>query len=697
MSGLSGNRLGPYHIIEKIGRGGMATVFKARNIATNQIVAIKVLVPQLALQENFKERFKREAQVLQDLKHPNIVPILDYGESGGFTYIVMPLMEVGGLDDRLSDGPLQLDEGVRVVGQIASALQFAHDNGVIHRDVKPSNILIDEDGNAWLSDFGFAHVQEATVSLTGSALIGTPAYMAPEQVLGEGITRKTDQYALGVVLFQVCTGHLPFDSETPMAIALKHAADPLPRPRSVNPNLPDAVEWVLIKALSKDPDLRYGSINELFEAFRDAIHTAIDVRAGVVRGGARSSSPVEEEFRRTGRTQTDQVETNTLILGQTQPRRSLPVLLLLLLLIIPLAAFAGFRLSPDLLASASNSLGQESTSGHDLEATIAVLSTANAPREGTAVTPGQVQTAVAATLTAMSTDSSVIATEDSIATPEVTERTSASPTVTDVIQLDEGATSTVTVSPTATPTEDTTPSTPGGPTPTITVTMTQTQTPTPTLTGTVTPTLNPTDATLTAMAPTTETYTPTTLASLTFTPTPTKTLTMTKTPTKTKTMSPTPSMTVTTVSPTSTTVTPTYLPTKTPSSTTPTFVKTPTTEAVVTDPCDGISLGGFQQGGDTVQWKITNDSGSPIYIIAIVINWPSEHQRLNKVWLRGNPIWTGSEPSPTVITFSDLKPIRKIDNEQTSVLKFLFMKEWNGLVYGLGVRFHQGCDIARAN
>jgi hypothetical protein len=679
----------------------MAAVFKARHTTTNEIVAVKVLAPQLAMQDNFMQRFKREAQVLRDLSHPNIVPILDFGESMGFSYLVMPLMKVGGLDDRLNDGPLQLEEGVRIIGQVASALQYAHDQGVVHRDVKPSNILIDEDGNAWLADFGFAHVHDATVSLTGSALIGTPAYMAPEQVLGGGVTRKTDQYALGVVLFQVCTGQLPFDSETPMAIAFKHAADPLPQPRSVNPNLPDAVEWVLIKALLKDPDHRFGSVDELYEAFRDAIHNAIDVRAGVLKGGARSPSPVVEEFRRTGRTQSDHVEANTLILGgtQSQPRRSLPVLLILLLFAVPLGVFAGIRFGPGLFASASDSPVIAGAPGLDIEATIAAVSTANAPKEGTAVKPGQVQTAVAATLTAISTDRINPTSETIPASSESPEKASATPTSTDVRMLGTEGTPTSTASPTEIPTEDYTPLTPGEPTPSVTVTMTLTLTPTPTLTSTVTPTLNPTDATLTSIAATLETYTPTTWVSPTFTPTPTKTLTMTKTPTMTKTVSPSPSVTVTTVSPTASTVSPTWLPTKTPSSTTPTtIVKTPTTEAVVTDPCDGITLGGFQRGGDNVQWKITNDSGSPIYIIAIVLDWPSKHERLNEVLLRGNPIWTkGSDLSPTVITFSDLKPIRKIDHGKSSVLKFIFMKEWNGLAYGLGLRFHQGCDIAKVN
>jgi len=271
MSELIGRVLGNYHILEQIGRGGMARVFKALDLTHERTVAIKVLSPHLALESNFKARFEREVQVLRELEHPNIVPILDYGEAGGLAYIVMPYMKVGTLSDRLKDGDLTVKESARIIGQIAAALQHAHEVGVVHRDVKPSNILIDEDGNAWLSDFGFAHIHDATMSLTGSALIGTPAYMAPEQVSGKPVSPLSDQYSLAVVVYHLSTGHLPYDAETPMAIALSHVTSPLPRPRLVNPDLSRSVEAVLIKALAKEGSHRFASIADFNQALQEAL------------------------------------------------------------------------------------------------------------------------------------------------------------------------------------------------------------------------------------------------------------------------------------------------------------------------------------------------------------------------------------------------------------------------------------------
>ena len=173
-------------------------------------------------------------------------------------------------------GPLDPIQGGRIVDQLASALSYAHENGVIHRDVKPSNVLLDDQGNAVLSDFGFARPQDASQNLTGSALIGTPAYMSPEQCRGEPIDARSDQYSFAIMLYQITTGQLPFDGETPMAVAMKHVSVPLPRPRSVSPSLPEGIELVLIKALAKDPALRFASIKDLNQAFQAELKAALD-------------------------------------------------------------------------------------------------------------------------------------------------------------------------------------------------------------------------------------------------------------------------------------------------------------------------------------------------------------------------------------------------------------------------------------
>ncbi|MEE8568319.1 MAG: serine/threonine-protein kinase, partial [Anaerolineales bacterium] len=292
MPDLIGKAVGCYTVLEQIGRGGMATVYKALNRNDGQTVAIKVLTPQLAMEENFRARFRREARVLRKFKHPNIVPVLDYGEANGLVYLVMPFMQVGTLRDRMLSGELRVQEAASIVNQIASALQYAHDARVIHRDVKPSNILIDENGNAWLSDFGFAHVSDSSLSLTGSALIGTPAYISPEQINGSKITHLSDQYSLGVLLYHLSTGRLPYDADTPIAIAIKHATEPLPRPRSVNPNLPDAVEAILIKALAKDPAQRFNSVAEFNDAFQAALQQALDPVSGLLKPGAVGTAPL---------------------------------------------------------------------------------------------------------------------------------------------------------------------------------------------------------------------------------------------------------------------------------------------------------------------------------------------------------------------------------------------------------------------
>jgi serine/threonine protein kinase len=245
MDRLEGLKLGNYHILEQIGQGGMTMVFKALDLVRNETVAVKVLSPYIAQDPKFETRFNREIDLLLELKHPNIVPVLDYGKHNGFAYIVMPFMPRGTLYNRLDGGPLTPQEGVQIVDDIARGLQFAHDHGIVHRDVKPSNVLMSDDGRALLSDFGFAHVIDVSLSLTGSALIGTPAYMSPEQCQGDQLTPSSDQYSMGILLYQLCTGQLPFSGDTPMAVAVQHINEPLPRPRAVNPRIPRDVERVL--------------------------------------------------------------------------------------------------------------------------------------------------------------------------------------------------------------------------------------------------------------------------------------------------------------------------------------------------------------------------------------------------------------------------------------------------------------------
>jgi serine/threonine protein kinase len=271
MSSLTGRIFGNYQIHESVGRGGMATVYRARDRRTSQDVAIKFISPALAENEQFIRRFRREVKVVAQLDHPNIVPVLDYGEQDGYAYQVMPFLNIGSLSDRLDKGPISIEDGGRVLDQVATALAYAHQHGVIHRDVKPSNILLDPEGNALLADFGMARRVEATESLTGSAVIGTPAYMAPEQVQGGPVDSRCDQYALGVILFQLSTGTLPYAAKTPMGYLLKHVNEPFPAASQRNQQVPLMIEHVILKATAKDPAERFESISEMNRTFQASL------------------------------------------------------------------------------------------------------------------------------------------------------------------------------------------------------------------------------------------------------------------------------------------------------------------------------------------------------------------------------------------------------------------------------------------
>ena len=276
MDTVVGTTLGRYRLIERIGRGGMANVYVAETIGGHARVAIKLLTPLMSENEQFIQRFRQEARVVAKLKHPNIIPVVDYGEIDGKAYLVMPYHPSGSLSDRLAQGGITPEDGGRIIAQISSALQFAHEQGVIHRDVKPSNILLDADGNAWLSDFGLAYMHDASLSLTGSAMLGTPAYVSPEQARGNKASARSDQYSLGIVLFEMVTGELPFEAETPMGVLVKHMQTPIPLPRSVKASVPVHIERVILKATAKDPEDRFGSVAELNEAFQAALAHALN-------------------------------------------------------------------------------------------------------------------------------------------------------------------------------------------------------------------------------------------------------------------------------------------------------------------------------------------------------------------------------------------------------------------------------------
>jgi len=272
MDGMIGKSLGKYQIVEQLGEGGMATVYKAYDAALERYVAIKIIRSASLSDPLFLGRFQREARALAKMDHPYILKVLDYGEQDGVPYLVMPFVGHGTLKQYTKDR-LPYDRAIGMVLPIAEALSYAHKRNIIHRDIKPANILFGESGEPILSDFGIAKMLDAgeQTQLTGTGLgIGTPAYMAPEQWNGVA-DERTDIYALGIVLYELLTSRCPFQAETPAAILIKQVQDPLPRPQMFAPDLPENVEGLIFKALAKDPSLRFQTMQEFIRAMNDVL------------------------------------------------------------------------------------------------------------------------------------------------------------------------------------------------------------------------------------------------------------------------------------------------------------------------------------------------------------------------------------------------------------------------------------------
>ncbi len=305
---LTGKTIGKYQILNKLGSGGMAEVYKGYQENLDRYVAIKFMHAFLSEDQDFLHRFKREARAMASLRHPNIVRVFDFDTYGDSYYLVMEYIEGGTLKERLAAARqakelLPLEQARQIAIEMADALAYAHDRGMIHRDIKPANIMVDrETGKAVLTDFGIVKLaggQASAVTVTG-ALIGTPAYMSPEQALGEKGDTRADIYSLGIVLFQMVTGRLPFDADTPLAVVMKQVNDPAPLPMDFNPNVPLGLQEVILKSLAKNPDDRYQTAAEMAAALR-AVRLDEDATAvvlppvtgtGTVDAGAASGATV---------------------------------------------------------------------------------------------------------------------------------------------------------------------------------------------------------------------------------------------------------------------------------------------------------------------------------------------------------------------------------------------------------------------
>ena len=283
-----GQEFGGYRVIERAGRGGMATVYKALQVSLSRFVALKLLPEHLAEDPDFQARFEREAVAVANLRHPSIPAVHDFGVEDGTSYIVTEYIDGGTLADQMGR-PLPVSYVVEVLRPIANALDYAHSRGVLHRDVKPSNILLSRDGRPILNDFGLAQILVPDARLTAQgALMGTPSYMAPEQAEGKELGPAADIYALAIVAYEMLTGRVPFSAATPAAVLLAQVRDPLPMPRSINPAIAPEVESVLVRGLDKDPARRFPTAGQMVAALEGVAHStaipAVAVAAAAATG-----------------------------------------------------------------------------------------------------------------------------------------------------------------------------------------------------------------------------------------------------------------------------------------------------------------------------------------------------------------------------------------------------------------------------
>lgn len=614
MLGLVGRTIGRYKILEEVGQGGMSSVFRALELTTDRTVAIKVISPYLANEPQFQARFEREIRLLRRLEHPNIIPILDHGEAEGLAYIVMPFIATGTLHERLQQGPLDPVLGGRIIDQIASALTRAHEDGVIHRDVKPSNVLLDQEGNAILSDFGFARPQDASQNLTGSALIGTPAYMSPEQCRGEPLDARSDQYSFAIMLYQITTGQLPFDGDTPMAVAMKHVSVPLPRPRSVSPRLPEGVELVLIKALAKDPAHRFASVKDLNQAFQAELKAVLDPRqrsAGARTIGLDRTADLYRRYQNVAP-------------PAKRKRDNRPTVLATLLLVLACALSAGAVgiIYPELFRPAS---AAPAMSPSDVQSTVDVVLTANAPAAGTELPPGALETSVYA---------AVVQTLQASLTPGA-----------GTLPLDAGGEPTdslpaAVIFPTSGPAATST-------LPTV-ITPSRTMVPSATLAATHGPTATSPAPTLTSLPPS-----PTAPGPTLTSPPPSSTST-----------SPPPSPTLTSPPPSPTLTSPPPSPTETASPIPPTNTAPPPSPTPMTCEWDA---GSVDIHGDKVSVPIHNTGDLTLHVSLVGITWSNHDETLRVVRLMGE-IWRGWEHGPSFSVGTD----KNIGPGSTRTLEFEF-------------------------
>jgi serine/threonine-protein kinase len=349
-SNLVGMQLGDYRLTELLASGGMARIYKGEDVKLGRQAAVKVLTQELLdTDDTLTERFQREAKAVGALDHDNIVPIYQYGEANSVYFLAMKLIQGKDLADELNalsrQGKLMEPKRlIHLLGQIAAALDHAHAEGIIHRDVKPSNILIDRNDKAYLTDFGL--VLRDKVDKTMGTAFGTPRYISPEQALAsERAVAQSDVYSLAVIVYEALTGHMVFKADTAMQIALSHISEPPPPPRTINPNVPRSVEREILKALEKDPKKRHKTATEFINAVKDGFGDDLEKTHAVPDEIVRSATPVlsaapdMEKMLADKRAAQERVDAMAVEIARRRSRRSPLPLLLIVLLIAGIAAF----------------------------------------------------------------------------------------------------------------------------------------------------------------------------------------------------------------------------------------------------------------------------------------------------------------------------------------------------------------------
>lgn len=298
-------QIGRYIIKTELGRGGMATVYRAYDPSFDREVALKILPREMLHDPQFRTRFEREIKLVASLEHPAIVPVYDVGDIEGQPYYVMRYMTGGSLSDLIAKGKFTVQETAVIIGKVAQGLAHAHRKNIVHRDLKPDNILFDENGSPFISDFGIAKLAESGSNLTGSGVIGTPAYMSPEQAQGKDIDSRSDVYGLGVIIYQMLTGHQPYSADTPMGVVVKHITEPVPEILKDMPELPPEVDELIKTSMAKDKNKRFENTIELAKslnkiAFGEEGNLTFSTNSGVTSRLNSNNNTVAPSKNRTG-------------------------------------------------------------------------------------------------------------------------------------------------------------------------------------------------------------------------------------------------------------------------------------------------------------------------------------------------------------------------------------------------------------